>query len=144
MDYLIAISLFFMLMLYYQMPMFQMSWLFLPIILIIQILLMLGIGFATAAMNVFVRDVQSILALGIQVWFYASPIIYPVSMVPESIRQYYFLNPMAGIIQAYRDVLLTGQLPGTYLIPSAIIALVTFLIGYWFFKRVEFQFADIV
>jgi len=51
---------------------------------------------------------------------------------------------MTGIIESYRDVLLRGTLPGPYLAISAVMALVLFLIGYWFFKRVEFQFADIV
>lgn len=144
MDYLVAIVLLFILMLYYQLPVFQLSWLYLPLILFIQLLLVLGIGFASAAANVFVRDVQSLLTLGVQVWFYASPIIYPVSMVPESMRSIFYLNPMAGIIEAYRDVLINGQIPGNYMIPSASIAIVVFLLGYWFFKRVEYQFADIV
>jgi lipopolysaccharide transport system permease protein len=65
-------------------------------------------------------------------------------MVPEEWRSFYFLNPMAGVIEGYRDVLLNGRLPGLYLLPSAIMALIILVLGYWFFKRVEFQFADIV
>ena len=143
-DFLVAIGLLFLLMIFYKMPIFQVSWLFLPLILLIQILLILGIGFASAAANVFVRDVQSLLGLGIQIWFYASPIIYPSTMVPENLRPYYYLNPMAGILEAYRDVFLNGQIPGTYLIPSSAVAIVTFFLGYWYFKRAEYQFADIV
>ena len=131
-------------MLYYQVPAFPAGWLFLPLILAIQLVLMLGLGLASAAANVFFRDVQSLLALGLQLWFYASPIIYPVTLVPEPLRPLYFLNPMAGVLEAYRDVLLNRQWPGAYLIPSALAALAVLLIGYWFFKRVEFQFADIV
>jgi lipopolysaccharide transport system permease protein len=144
MDYLVAIGILFILMVFYQIPILQLSWLYLPVILLIQIVLVLGIGFGTAAANVFVRDVQSLLTLGIQVWFYASPIIYPASLVPDSLRPYYYLNPMAGILEAYRDVLIHGQMPGSYLVQSLIVSLVVFLLGYWFFKRVEYQFADIV
>ena len=51
---------------------------------------------------------------------------------------------MAGIIAAYRDVLIYNRLPGDYLLPAAIISVVILLLGYWFFKRVEYQFADII
>ena len=113
-------------------------------ILAIQITLILGLGLACAALNIFFRDVRSLLVLGLQLWFYASPIIYPVTMVPERLHRFYFLNPMAGVIEAYRDVLISGRPPGVYLVPSALMAMALFGLGYWFFKRVEFQFADIV
>ncbi len=118
--------------------------LYLPIILGIQLVLILGLGIGSAAMNVFYRDVDPLLKLIIQIWFYASPILYPVSLVPENWRWLYFLNPMAGIIAAYRDVLLYNTMPGNYLLPSALVSLVILILGYWFFKRVEYQFADIV
>jgi lipopolysaccharide transport system permease protein len=144
MDFGIAAVLLVFLMLFYNVPVFPLGWLFLPLILMIELLLILGLGFAVAAANVFFRDVQSLLALVLQIWFYASPIIYPVSKVPEQIRPFYFLNPMAGVLEAFRDVLLYSRLPGVYLVPSGIVALLVFMIGYWFFKRVEFQIADIV
>jgi lipopolysaccharide transport system permease protein len=143
-DFGVAAGLLVILMLIYQVPLFLPGLLFLPLILAVQLILILGLGLASAAANVFFRDVQSLLTLGLQLWFYASPIIYPVSMVPERLRPLYFLNPMAGVLEAYRDVLLTGQLPGLYLVSSALMSLVIFLLGTWFFKRVEFQFADIV
>lgn len=144
MDFGVAAGLLIVLLLLYRVPIFLPGLLFLPLILLIQILLILGLGFAGAAANVFFRDVQSLLTLGLQLWFYASPIIYPVSMVPERLRVLYFLNPMAGILESYRDVLLNRQIPGTYLLSSAIISLAIFLLGTWFFKRIEFRFADIV
>jgi lipopolysaccharide transport system permease protein len=144
MDFGVAAALVIFLMLYYQVPPFPLGWLYLPIILAIELILIMGLGLACAAINVFFRDVRSLLVLGLQVWFYASPIIYPVSLVPEWLRPIYFLNPMAALISAYRDVLLERQLPGPYLGVAALISLILFLAGYWFFKRVEFQFADIV
>jgi lipopolysaccharide transport system permease protein len=105
---------------------------------------MFGLGLALSAMNVFYRDVRPLLGLIIQIWFYASPIIYPMSMVPERIRSLYFLNPMAGILESYRAILVDGTLPGPYLLFSAALAILIFAFGYWFFKRVEFQFADII
>lgn len=144
MDFFVAAVLVIFLMLYYHMPSNPVGWLFIPIILAVELVLILGLGLLCAALNVFFRDVRSLIVLGLQIWFYASPIIYPVSLVPEKLRPFYYLNPMAGIISSYRAVLLEGQMPGPYLGVAALISLVVFIAGYWFFKRVEFQFADIV
>jgi lipopolysaccharide transport system permease protein len=116
----------------------------LPVILIIQLALITGLGLAFAALNVFYRDVQPFLALGIQLWFYASPIIYPVTAVPTHLQPLYFLNPMAGILESYRNILLYNQPPSPWLWLSAVVSAIVLVVGYWFFKRVEFLFADLV
>jgi lipopolysaccharide transport system permease protein len=144
MDFGVAAVLVVFLIFFFQAPLFPPGWLFLPVILAVQLVLMLGLGLACAALNVFYRDVRSLLVLGLQLWFYASPVIYPVSLVPEWLRPFYNLNPMVGIITAYRSVLLEGKLPDFSLGVAALISFVLFVLGYWFFKRVEFQFADIV
>lgn len=144
MDFGIALSLLLVLLIVYRVSFNPAVWLFLPLILGIQMMLIIGIGLITSAANVFFRDVQSLLVLGIQLWFYATPIIYPVSMVPEQLRTVYFLNPMAGVIVAYRDVVLAGEAPGLYLVPSALVSIVLLSGGIWFFRRVEYMFADIV
>jgi lipopolysaccharide transport system permease protein len=143
-DFIIAESILILLMIYYQMPVFITGWLLLPFILFIQLVLALGIGFLGAALNVFYRDMRHLFVLVLQLWLYASPIIYPVTAVPERFQTLYFLNPMAGIIEAYRAVLLYEQMPGTYLGLSAIISLLILVIGYLFFKRVEPKFADVI
>ncbi len=132
------------LILFYGLPVSPLSLLFLPLILLVQVALTLGLGMMAAAGNVFYRDVDPFLRLGLQIWFYASPIIYPTSLVPPNLQWLYFLNPMAGIIESYRDVLIYGQMPGAYLLPAAVISAVILVIGYWLFKRVEPLFADIV
>jgi lipopolysaccharide transport system permease protein len=143
-DFAIAMAVLILLMLGYRIQIYLLGWLYLPIILMIQVVLALGLGLAGAALNVFYRDVRHIFTLGLQIWFYASPIIYPVSAVPEHFRPFYYLNPMAGVIEAYRAVLLHQQLPDVYLGISAGTAILIFIIGYWLFKRVEFQFADVI
>jgi lipopolysaccharide transport system permease protein len=143
-DFTVAAGLLVVLMLFYRVQVFPLGLLYIPVILLIQIVLVLGLGLLMAALNVFYRDVQSLLGLVLQLWFYASPIIYPVSMVPSNLRPYYFFNPMAGILESYRAVLINQTLPGDYLLIAGLISLAVFLGGYWFFKRVEFQFADIV
>lgn len=118
---------------------------FVPLILLIQTLLTLGISFFASAINVFFRDVRFIVPLALQVWMYLSPVIYPVTAVPEQWRWLYFLNPMAAIIDSYRRVLLMGQLPDwPYLGLSAVVSLIVLVLGYRYFKNAERQFADLI
>lgn len=144
MDFMVASILIAVLMIVYRIPVNSAALLYLPLILSIQLILITGLGLMLAAMNVFYRDVQSVIGLGIQLWFYASPILYPVDLVPEWLQPIYHLNPMTGILEAYRDVLLHGRSPDTSLLTATFISLLLFCGGYWFFKKVEFQFADIV
>jgi lipopolysaccharide transport system permease protein len=143
-DFGIAGALFIGIAAYGRIPIVPIGLLMLPIVVAIQMALVVGLGLAGAAMNVFVRDVRSVLLLVMQLWFYASPVIYPVQAVPEQYRWFYDLNPMVGIIEAYRDLLLRGRIPGASLTTAAIVTLVLCGFGYVLFKRVEFRFADVV
>lgn len=143
-DYFVAFSLLLLLMVWFGLPLFSPSWIWLPVILLVQIALIIGIGLILAAGNVFYRDVRSGLGLAIQLWFYASPIIYPVTVVPEALRPFYYLNPMAGVLDAYRNVLLYQSWPNPFFYLSALVAVVILFTGYWFFKRVEFRIADMI
>lgn len=143
-DFGVASLVLVVLMILDRMPVTLSLLLFVPLILIVQILLILGVGLITSAANVFFRDVQPLLTLVTQLWFYASPIIYPVTLVPEKWRILYFLNPMAGILEAYRSVLLRQSVPDYTLLIAAAESVLALAFGYWLFKRVEFQFADIV
>lgn len=143
-DALIAAGVLVLLFVVYQYPVYLPGLLYLPLILAVQLALMVGLGLFGAALNVFYRDVRYVIELGLQLWFYATPIIYPIDLVPERFQVLYFLNPMAGVIEAYRAVLLHGQAPGSYLLFSTVAALVIMVLGVLFFKRVEFQFADVV
>lgn len=132
------------LMLFYQVP-FSLTMLLFPLLLLVQIALTLGIAFFASAINVFYRDIRFIVPLSIQLWMYASPIIYPLKIVPAQYLPLYMLNPMAGLIEGYRSILLHGQLPNwTYLGLSAGISAVLVLAGYTYFKHVEPRFADVI
>ncbi len=143
-DFSVASLVLIGLMILYQVPLYLPGLIFLPVILAVQIILILGLGLITSATYIFYRDVNPLVTLVIQLWFYASPIIYPVSLVPERWQALYFINPMAGILEAYRSVLLYQSLPGTALLVAGIESLLIFAFGYWLFKRLEYQFADIV
>jgi len=109
-DFLVAAVIFMGMMVFYRVAP---SWALLtvPLTLIIQILLTLGVVLLASALNVFYRDVRFVIPLVTQLWMYATPIIYPVSIVPEWLRPAYSLNLMVGIIDAYRKTILAGQWP---------------------------------
>jgi len=114
-------------------------------LLVIQTILMVGVTLWGSAVIVFFRDMRFVVPLLTQVWMYATPIIYPVELVPERLQPYYFLNPMAGIIDGYRRVLVMAEAPrlpalGLALLVSGLIM----FSSYAFFKRTEPLFADLI
>lgn len=143
-DFAIAAVLFIGMFIYYGVPLTGNA-LFLVPILVIQVTFVLGIVLLLAPLNVFYRDIGHVLPLLIQVWMFASPIIYPLSMVPERFRGIYALNPMVGIIDGYRKTLIQGLPPDFAALQSAaVVAAVCFLGGIVLFKRLEFKLADVI
>jgi ABC-type polysaccharide/polyol phosphate export permease len=114
-----------------------------PVLFLIHLIFTLGIAFPLAALNVFLHDVRFLVGVILLLWFYLTPVIYPVDIVPERYEIVFDLNPNALFINAYRRVVLQGVSPGTErLLLGLGIALLTFLIGYYLFKRMEPRFAD--
>jgi len=143
-DYLIASTIFAVLLAGYRMPV-NTTILWVPLILLLQILLMLGVTLLGSALVIRYRDIRFLVPLGLQLWFFATPVIYPLSVVPERLLPFYLLNPMAGLIEAYRAVFLASEPPSPGLLSfAAVFSVVTFIIGYGVFKRLEVSFADII
>ncbi len=114
-----------------------------PVLFLIQLLFVLGIAYPMAAFNLFFHDVRYLVGVVLTLWFYLTPVIYPVDIVPEKYDILFDLNPMALFINAYRRVVLEGVSPGgDRLLLGLGIATLTFLIGYYLFKRLEPRFAD--
>jgi len=143
-DFLVASLVFIgMMAMYHVAP--TMALIFLPILLAIQIFLTLGIAFFASAANVFFRDIRYVVPLALQLWLFLSPVIYPLTMVPESYRFLYLLNPMAVLIEGYRSVVLSGMAPSLcWLTWAAFVSFAIFAAGYHFFKRMEMRFADLI
>ncbi len=119
-----------------------------PVIVIVAVLA-LGLVFLLSALNVYTRDVASATPLAMQLWFFATPIIYPVEMVagPLTTRglfAIYRLNPMVGVVEAMRAVILRGEPPPAALGTAAVVALVVFALGAFVFARLERNFADVI
>lgn len=143
-DFLIASSIFVVLLVIYRIPLGA-TVLFLPLVLLIQIILTFGISLAASAFNVFYRDVRFVIPLALQILMYLSPVIYPVTVIPEEFRPFYFLNPMAVLIDTYRRIVLYNQMPGwPYLVVAALISVLLTAFAYRYFKRAEREFADLI
>ena len=105
----------------------------------------LGVGLWLSALNVRYRDVQHAVPFLVQIWLFATPIAYPSSLMPSGWRTIYALNPMVGVVDSFRWLLLGTQAPSSAaLAVSTLVTLVTLLTGAFFFRRVERSFADIV
>ena len=132
----------------YDVP-FSVNLLWMPLILLIQVLLTLGISFFLSAINVTYRDVKHTVPLLLQLWLFASPVIYSASALKEKsaalYRVYMLINPMAPLITSYRTVLLDGAPPDlAYLGGAAAVSAALCVGGYAYFKRVDSLFADIL
>jgi lipopolysaccharide transport system permease protein len=104
-----------------------------------------GVGLWLSALNVEYRDIRYAIPFLIQIWMFVSPVIYPVSMVKEEYQWLLALNPMGGVIKAYRASLL-GHMPIDWFLLGISSTIITFLFlsGIYYFRRVEKTFADVV
>lgn len=118
----------------------------LPLLLLalpLQVALTLGLGLLVATINTFVRDVAQVLGMALTGWFYLTPVVYPLSQVPERWRRWLELNPLSGLVQLYRAAFLGGELPSaSSLAPLLAAALVALAIGLFVFRRAKARFAD--
>jgi len=130
--------------LYYGMiPTLNIIWL--PFLLLLAFVTALGVGMWFSALNVQFRDVRYILPFITQFWMFATPIVYPSSLLPEPWRTVYGLNPMVGVVEGFRWALLgTQTAPGPIIIVSSLASIVILIGGAFYFKRMEKTFADLV
>ncbi len=120
-----------------------MTAIYFPIILFIQFILIIGISLGLAALNVYYRDIQYIWAVILQAGFFASPIIYPLSIIPEKYIWIIKLNPMTTIIDMLRGSMIYSTIPAAKDIIFIVILSITILIiGYIIFLKLEPRFAE--
>ena len=117
----------------------------LPVVLIPQLLLTIGAAWLLASLGVFLRDIVQGVSLALMVWMYLTPIIYPESVVPERFRWLIRINPFTALIRSYRRIFLEGQSPDwSGLGYFTLIGLLVFVFGYWWFARTRKNFADVI
>jgi lipopolysaccharide transport system permease protein len=115
-----------------------------PILVLLTAMTAAGVGAWLAALNIQYRDVKHLVPFLSQIWMYASPVVYPVTLVPERYRLLYAINPLVGITEGFRVALLgTGALPWQLLGVSTTVVVVLFVSGAMYFRRTERLFADV-
>jgi homopolymeric O-antigen transport system permease protein len=141
-----AISLIILLMFYmfvHGVPHLTVLWL--PVIWLPFILLVLGLSWFLSALGVYLRDVAQVIGVMTTALMFLSPIFYPVSALPEGVRDWMFLNPLALIIEQTRSVILLGQAPdGLALAIYAAVSAVIYALGFVWFKKTRKGFADVL
>lgn len=121
------------------------SFAMIPVLVLIQVALAVGLALPIAMLSVFYHDVYHALPIALASLFYLSPVFYPASMVPEALQSLYFLNPIAGLLTLYHDVVYAGHWPSTQLLgTTALQAAVVYAVGYGIFQRYASVFAEVV
>jgi lipopolysaccharide transport system permease protein len=117
----------------------------LPLLIVIQLLIAIGLALPIATLSVFYYDVYHALPIALTTLFYLSPVFYPAQMVPAVAQPYYFLNPIAGLLTLYHNVVYAGQMPPLHLIVGMLAAAVgIYALGYAIFNRYAAVFPEIV
>lgn len=119
------------------------TWLLLPLLLAVQAVLMIGLALIVSAAHVYLRDVAQVVAMVLLILFYVTPVFYPLDAVPGEYTWIFDINPISGLIDANRDILIEGVVPqlGTVL-PLAGAALAVLAVGWFTFRRLEPGFVD--
>lgn len=143
-DLAAASSLFALLLVYYNVSIDAWSAM-VPVFLALLILFTLGTTLATSAINVFYRDVSPVVQIGLQLWLYLTPVAYPLSAVPERYRLWFLLNPLTGVVEGLRSVLVFGRAPEWDVVAiSSGLIIAVFIGAMVLFKSTDKYFADVI
>lgn len=124
-----------------QTPNVYMLWV-IPLTLLV-VMLALGIGLVLGVLNVFVRDVGQVVPIILQIWFWFTPIVYPVSIIPEYLKSTLGMNPMFPIVSAYHNVLVYGKAPDLSAVISIVsVSVLLMLLGLFMFRRSASEMVD--
>lgn len=144
MDFAVAFVMLLVVMAFYGMVPTTMSLVVVPALVLAMVVTSAGVGCWLSALNIQYRDVRHVVPFLVQVWMYASPIVYPASLVPERYRMLYALNPMVGVVEGFRASLLGTQSVSWGVIGLSLAAgLVLMVTGALYFRKTERVFADV-
>jgi len=119
--------------------------LLIPVVMLPLFVFTLGISYLVASLGVFVRDTSYVIGVILQILFFATPIFYPVSAIPENLRWVLEVNPLTIFIEQARRVFLYGQLPDWHFLGvSALVSVIVLQLGFYFFIRTKRGFADVL
>lgn len=121
----------------------SLPWLSLPLLVVVQYLLIVGLAYPLASINVIFRDTQHIVGVLLQLMMFLTPVFYSLEQVPPSLRPWFYLNPMVGVVQSWRAVLLDGAWPDPRVLAGLLVLGIALLItGRRIFVRQSHRFAE--
>jgi lipopolysaccharide transport system permease protein len=142
-DFLIAMGVLALVMVWFgAVPALAILWI--PALTVLVLVTALGIGTFLAAVNVRYRDVKYVVPFLVQLWLFASPVVYQSSLIPERWRTLYALNPMTGVVEGFRWAVLGGPRPDDLILVSAAASALILIGALLYFRRVERTFADVI
>jgi lipopolysaccharide transport system permease protein len=143
-DFSVAAVLYLALMAYYHVSLGPWAWtslLFFALLMLFTV----GVTFATSAIDVFYRDVNPVVQIGLQLWLYLTPVAYSLSAAPVRFRLFFVLNPLSAIVEGFRSAMVFGRAPDWQLTAiSAAMIVGVFVIAFVMFKRMDKYFADVI
>ena len=129
----------------YGIPLNPLLWLAIVPVVLLELVFTTGVVLALSALNVHYRDVQHIVANALLLWFFLTPIVYPVSQVPEWMRAFFLANPLALMVESYQSIFVSGAPPGLdSLVTLALYAGASFVVGARIFDGYRDTFAELV
>lgn len=123
---------------------FSLLWLWLPLVFALQFLFTMGLVAILSALCIFLRDIQQIVTLVLTTWFFLTPIVYPISMIPVDYQPLLLLNPMHSFVEMYRALVLLDTFSMTSFQIIVPVSLLTYCIGGWLFMRIRHAFGDVL
>lgn len=142
--FVVSLPIIFGFVIYYKIhPSF--SWIYgIPLLLISQFLITFGFALIVASVNLFFRDLERIVSIGLNILFYLTPIIYTVELVPEKFKSYFLLNPLFGVIEGWHNLFMKGIFDLNLYLVSLFQCVLIFFIGFYIFKRLSYRFAEVL
>lgn len=142
-DFLISLLILAVVMFYYRV---SPSWnlLLLPFLILMMVCIPAGIGMWLSALAIRFRDVKFAMPFMVRMLIYSAPILYTASSIPETYRSVYSLNPIVGVIEGFRACLLGTTIPWLYVLPGVVTAVLLFVSGAMYFRRMERVFVDVI
>ena len=117
----------------------------LPLVFLLQQMFAYALGFLAALLGVLLRDVREMVNVGMQLWFWLTPVVYVVTILPEHLRLFFYLNPMVYLMDAYRAIVLQQQAPDWQgLVVIAVLATAVMALAVWLFRRMERDIRDLI
>lgn len=124
---------------------FSPLWFLIPLVYFFQFLFTIGLVAVVSALSVFLRDLQKLVFLCLTIWFFLTPIIYPLSIIDnDSLKTWFLFNPMHSFIMLYREIILIGEFQAVNFIIIVPISILSYMIGGWLFVRIKHAFGDVL